>query len=68
MIRIALFVGLATVQAEFSAVPLEEESGFRCSPDGAISFESAKQIALEVHQGRVGGWFEGHRWFRQAGS
>jgi hypothetical protein len=63
-----MFGGLTTVHVEFTAIPLDEETGFRCIPDGGIGFESAKQIARELCAGRVKGQIEGHRWFRQAGS
>jgi hypothetical protein len=52
---------------EFTAVPLENEDDFRCITDGEIGFESAKQISVEVHQGRLAGRIDGQAWYRQAG-
>ena len=69
MIRVALLRSeSATVYIDFDSVPLEREADFRCIPKGEISFESAEQIALELHQGRLTGRLGGQAWYRQAGS
>jgi hypothetical protein len=63
MIRVALRCSRSeAIYIEFDAVPLEREDGFRCFPDGEIGFENAKQISLELYQGRLAGRIErGHQ-------
>ena len=69
MIRVALMRGgREATCVEFDAVPLEKEDGFRCIPDGGIGFESANQISVELHQGRLTGRIDGQAWYRQAGT
>jgi hypothetical protein len=69
MIRVALQRSTSeTIYIEFDAVPLEKKDDYHCAPGGEISFESAKQISVELYQGRVKGHFEGRHWYRQAGA
>jgi hypothetical protein len=68
MVRVAVFCsGQAIVYIGFDTIPLRQEDGFRCIPDGTVSCESARQIALALSAGRIKGQVEGHPWYRQAG-
>jgi hypothetical protein len=53
---------------EFDAVPLSGEEGFRCSPTGTLSVDSAREIARELAAGQIKGRIDGYWWFRQAGA
>jgi hypothetical protein len=69
MIRVAIFDGTPGVKyVEFEVVPIERAAQVRCVPDGLLSFENAHAIAKEVNEGRVRGWIDHIRWYRQAGT
>jgi len=63
MARIALFDGRPGVKcAEFDALPLRDQSQYRCVPPDALAWEQAKQVSQEVSEGRVNGRIDRFRW------
>jgi hypothetical protein len=67
-IRVAFFNGkLGARYAEFDVVPVERPDQYRCIPPDLLSFAVARHVSEELSEGRIDGWAERYRWYRQVG-
>ncbi len=68
MIRVKVDDGNRKAEfVEFLAIPLQQESDFRCSSPGLLSYNEAMQVAAELAEGKVHGQIAGKCWHRWVG-